>query len=286
MKIAVLGAEGQLGGELCRQLAADAIPLDRPLLDLTDHDTVARVLAEARPDAVINTAAYTQVDKAEQEPDLCRRVNTEAVGYLAEACRRLDCPLLQVSTDYVFGGDAARSTPYRECDETSPQGIYARTKLEGECQAAGWEKHFIVRTCGLYGRRGPQTPGGNFVDTMLRLGRERRRVSVVDDQHCTPSYVPHVARAMLYLIGTQAWGLYHVVNSGATTWHDFAAEIFRQAEMDVALTRITTAQYGAAAPRPGYSVLDTSKYHALGGPAMPSWQAALAEYLESLEFRH
>ncbi len=285
MKIAVLGAEGQLGSELCRQLAADAIALDRPVLDLTNRELVARVLAEARPEAVINTAAFTQVDKAEQEPDLCRRVNAEAVGYVADACRRLDCPLLQVSTDYVFGGDAARSTPYREADEPSPQGVYARTKLEGEHEAARWEKHFIVRTCGLYGRRGPQTPGGSFVDTMLRLGRERGRVSVVDDQHCTPSYVPHIARAMLYLVGTRAWGVYHVVNSGATTWHDFAAEIFRQAGIDVALTRITTAQYGAPAPRPGYSVLDTSKYHALGGPSMPSWQAALGEYLKTLEAR-
>ena len=138
-----------------------------------------------------------------------------------------------------------------------------------------------MRTCGLYGSPGPKTAGGNFVDTMLRLGRERGHLRIVDDQHCTPSYVPHVARAVAFLARAGAYGIFHIVNSGATTWHDFAQEIFRQAGLKVALERITTAQYGAAAPRPGYSVLDTAKYHALGGPHMPSWQEALRERLQA-----
>ncbi|HEV3024833.1 MAG TPA: dTDP-4-dehydrorhamnose reductase [Pirellulales bacterium] len=281
MNIAVTGSGGQLGSELCRRLGEAALPLDMPEFDLTDRDRVRSVLVEARPTAVINTAAYTQVDRAEQEAERCWMINSEGVGHLAQACRELDCPLLQISTDYVFGLDQARSTPYREDDEPGPQGIYAASKLGGERKAAAWQRHLIVRTCGLYGKPGPKTPGGNFVDTMLKIGRQRGHVRVVDDQHCTPSYVPHVARAVLFLLEADARGTYHVVNMGATTWHGVAAEVFRLAGMNVTLERITTAEYGAPAPRPGYSLLDTGKYHALGGPAMPSWQEALAEYLAS-----
>ena len=281
MRIAVTGAGGQLGGELCRLLGGAAIPLDVPEFDLTDRKAVRARLQGAPPSAVINTAAYTLVDRAEEDRERCWKINSEGVGYLAETCDELDCPLVQISTDYVFGRDRARSTPYREDDEPGPEGVYAESKLGGERQAATWRKHVVVRTCGLYGRPGPKTAGGNFVDTMLRLGKERGHLRVVDDQHCTPSYVPHVARAALFLANAGVYGVFHVVNSGATTWHDFAQEIFRQAGLSVTLERITTAQYGAKAPRPGYSVLDTSKYHALGGPPMPTWQEALAEYLAS-----
>ena len=281
MNIAVTGAQGQLGGELCRQLGAGAVGLDLPELDLTDRDGVLRQLLQIHPAAVVNTAAYTQVDKAEEDAPQCRAVNAEGVAHLVEACRRLDCPLVQISTDYVFGADADRSTPYRETDPPGPQGVYAHSKLEGERRAAGWARHFIVRTCGLYGRPGPRSPG-NFVETMLRLGRERDRLRVVDDQHCTPSYVPHVARAIRFLLGSGAYGTYHVVNSGQTTWYGLASEIFRLAGLPVVLEPISTAEYGAAAPRPGYSVLDTAKYHALPDcPVMPTWQAALAEHLSS-----
>jgi len=284
MKIAVTGACGQLGSELCRLLGADAVPLDIDTLDLTDGPAVDQTLANLCPDAVINCAAYTQVDRAESEPQQCRAVNATAVEHLARASARLDCPLVQISTDYVFGGGPDRTTPYCEDDPPSPQGVYARTKFEGE-QAADrhLRKHLIVRTCGLYSRPADQR-AGNFVKTMLRLGKARKELRVVADQHCTPSYVPHVARAILFLLGVPRgapawWGIYHVVNRGATTWYEFAAEIFRQAGMDVSLQPISTAEYGAAAPRPAYSVLDTTKYHALGGPAMPDWRTALAEYI-------
>jgi dTDP-4-dehydrorhamnose reductase len=285
LRIAVTGAEGQLGSELCRQLGGCAMGLDVPALDLADGKSVRAALADLRPDALINTAAYTKVDKAEKEIDLCWAINARGVGRLAEVCRELDCPLVQISTDYVFGGDAARRTPYRESDQPGPQGVYARSKLEGERLAAGWAKHFIVRTCGLYGPAAPRS-GGNFVATMLRLGRQRGRLRVVADQYCTPTYVPHLARAICFLLDSGAFGLYHVVNAGATTWHDFAAEIFRQAGLAVSLEPIGTAEYGAPAPRPAYSVLDTSKYHSLpGAPPMPAWQEALAEYLPSYSSR-
>jgi dTDP-4-dehydrorhamnose reductase len=278
-KIAVTGVTGQLGSELWRQLGDDCLPLDRRACELTDPVAVRRALSAALPRAVINAAAYTKVDLAESEPDVCRNVNAAAVAHLADACRRLDCPLLQVSTDYVFDGYPPRSTPYTEADPPHAVGVYARTKREGELAAAAHGRHFVVRTCGLYGWLAAGARQGNFVETMLRLGRERGHVRVVDDQHCTPSFVPHVARAILFLIGTEAYGTYHVVNAGETTWHDFAAEIFRLAGMDVRLERISTAQFRAAAPRPAYSVLDTAKYHALGGPKMPDWREGLEEYL-------
>ncbi len=279
MTIAVTGSEGQLGSELCRQLGGEAVGLDLPRFDLIDRDRVVRTLTEIAPRAVINTAAFTQVDRAEEEAEQCRAVNARGVAHLVEACRRLDCLLVEISTDYVFGGDPGRRVPYRETDEPQPQGVYARTKLEGERQAAEWEKHFVVRTCGLYGLPGPRS-AGNFVETMLGLAGRRNRLRVVHDQRCTPSYVAHVARAIRFLLGTRAYGTYHVTNGGETTWYDFAAEILRCSGLEVELEPITTSEYGAKAPRPAYSVLDTSKYHALPGrPAMPPWQSALAEYL-------
>ena len=287
MRIAVTGAYGQLGGELCRLLDANSLPLDIDTLDLTDGPAVDKTLLELCPDALINCAAYTQVDRAESQPEAARAVNVAAVEHLARACGRLDCPLVQVSTDYVFGGGPERTTPYREDEPTSARGVYAQTKLDGEREAARHPKHLIVRTCGLYARPADER-AGNFVKTMLRLGESGKELRIVADQHCTPSYVPHVARAVLFLAGVARdepapWGIYHVTNGGATTWYEFAGEIFRQAGREVPLRPITTAEYGAAAPRPAYSVLDTAKYHALGGPAMPTWQDALAEYFSQLQ---
>jgi dTDP-4-dehydrorhamnose reductase len=306
MSIVVTGAYGQLGGELCRRLGAEAIPLDIDTLDLTDADAVLRRMLALKPAIIVNCAAYTQVDKAETEPQRCRAVNATAVEYLVRACRELDCALLQISTDYVFGGPPGTPRPWREDDPPAPQGVYARTKLEGEQFAATYPKHWIVRTCGLYAQASDPR-AANFVRTMLRLGAARKELGVVTDQHCTPTYVPHLAEAILFLMGRGPEkgdsphlceapfgpfrqmgtvpffrpvprGTYHVTNSGETTWHEFALEIFRLAGMPVAVRPITTAEYGAPAPRPAYSVLDTTAYHRLGGPPMPDWKAALAEY--------
>ena len=279
MTIAVIGSAGRLGSELCAQLGRRAIGLDLPEFDLTRRDAVLRRLAEIRPRVVINAAAYTRVDRAEEEIDRCGAVNAEGVAHLAEACGELDCTLVQISTDYVFGRDTGRSTPYRESDRPGPLGVYARSKLAGERHAATWPKHVIVRTCGLYSCR---AAGGSadFVDTMLRLAREGKRLRVVDDQHVTPSYVPHVARAVRFLADAGVRGIFHVVNSGETTWHGFAAELFRLSGVEVSLEPVSTAEYVSLAPRPLWSVLDTTKYNALSGrPAMPPWQEALAECL-------
>jgi dTDP-4-dehydrorhamnose reductase len=281
MSIVVTGAYGQLGGELCRQLGTAAIPLDIDTLDLADGPATVERMLSLKPEAVINCAAYTAVDKAETEPEKCLAVNATAVENLVLACSQLNCPLVQISTDYVFGAVVASPRPWRENDPCRPQGVYAKTKYEGERAAAKYAKHLIVRTCGLYAR--PSDPrAANFVKTMLRLGATRPELRIVADQHCTPTFVPHLAHAILFLLGTTGkpapWGVYHVTNTGEATWNEFAAEIFRQAEMPIKIQPITTAEYGAPAARPSYSVLDTSAYHQLGGPAMPSWQAALEEY--------
>ncbi len=275
MVIAISGADGQLGREFCRQLGPRAVGLNRARFNLTNPAQIRSVLLEIRPEAVINCAAYTLVDKAEAEPDLCQSINADAVGHLAEVCEELDCPLVQISTDYVFG-EGSGSGPHAEDAAIHPQGVYAQTKAAAEVQAARWAKHLIVRTCGLYGHAAEKP---NFVKTMLRLGRERAQLKVVADQQCTPSYVAHVAQAISFLLHSQAWGLFHVVNQGHTTWYEFAEEIFRQANMRIELLPITTEEYGAPAPRPRDSRLDTSKYAATGGPELPTWQKALAEYL-------
>ena len=214
MKVAITGSLGQLGGELCRQIRPQAVPLDIDTLDLTDGPAVSKRFLALAPDLVINCAAYTQVDKAESEPEKSRAVNVTAVRHLAGVCRELDCPLVQISTDYVFGrGDAGQDraaggealgqpkrAPYQEDDPPAPQSVYAKSKLAGEQAAAKFEKHLIVRTCGLYARPSDQR-ASNFVKTILRLAGPSSELRVVADQRCTPSYVPHVARAILFLAG-------------------------------------------------------------------------------------
>ncbi|MBN2216892.1 MAG: NAD(P)-dependent oxidoreductase, partial [Pirellulales bacterium] len=168
MKIAVIGAGGQLGNCLVEQFGSRAVALDLPEFDLTDRPSVADRLGRLRPDVVVNAAAYTRVDRAENEPEAARAVNVDGVAHLVESCRALDAAIVQISTDYVFGGDAARTTPYRETDRPAPLNVYGQTKLEAERLAAGWEKHLVVRTSGLHGPPSPRG-GGNFVETMLRL---------------------------------------------------------------------------------------------------------------------
>jgi dTDP-4-dehydrorhamnose reductase len=278
-RIVVVGAEGTLGSELCRQLGSQAVGVDLPEFDLAGRDSVAAKLDQIGPQAVINAAAFTQIDQAEEESPRCQAVNAEGVGHLVECCRRLDCVLVQVSTDYVFGGDAGRAIPYTETDPPAPLSVYGKTKLEGESRAAGWERHFIVRTCGLYGLPGARA-GDNFVETILRMASRGERLRVVNDQRCTPSYTGHIARGIRFLLSTGVYGTYHLVNRGETTWFDFATEILRRSGIDVAVEPVTTEQYGARAPRPHYSVLSTAKYHALPDrPTMPRWQDALSQYL-------
>jgi dTDP-4-dehydrorhamnose reductase len=281
MRIALIGAAGQLGTALTARLSGQVIPLGRESLDISDAGSVRETLPRARPSLVINAAAYNFVDRAEDESDRAIAVNALGPQYVAEACASLGVPLVHVSSDYVFGQDADRKTPYRESDPPGALSAYARSKLKGEeLVQAACPNHYILRTCGLYGRA--VSPGkGNFVETMLRLGRERGAVSVVDDQWCTPTAASDLAGWIAELVVTGKFGLYHATNSGSTTWCGLAREIFRCAGMTVDVKAITTAEFGAKARRPPFSVLDCAKLEGILGRRLRPWDEALADYLQS-----
>ena len=278
MRIAIIGAHGQLGTALRTELGDQAVPLTRNEIDVGDADSVAEALKQADADVVVNTAAYNFVDRAEEEPDRAFAVNAIGPQNLAVWCAAHDAPLVHVSTDYVFGRDAGRSAPYSESDIPGPLSVYGASKLAGEhLAAAEWERSFIVRTCGVYGRS--DSGKGNFVETMLRLAREEEHVRVVNDQQCTPTSAGDLSAAIVQLVQTDQYGLFHVTNDGWTTWHGMAVEIVRLAGIEAAVHPITTAEYGAPARRPAYSVLSTRKFQQATGCATPDWRDALARYL-------
>jgi dTDP-4-dehydrorhamnose reductase len=281
MRYAVLGAAGQLGRDLCPRLAGEVVPLDRSRADLTNPDRLRATLTELRPDVVVNCAAYNFVDKAESEPEAAFAVNTWGARGLARLCRELDCTLVHFSTDYVFGLDTTRTAPYQTTDAPGPVSAYGLSKLAGEYAVrAECPKHFVVRTCGLYGVWGSGGKGGNFVETMLRVAGQGKPLRVVNDQHCTPSYTADVATASAALIATGRYGLYHVTNAGATTWYEVAKAVFELSGVSADLTPIPTSGYPLPARRPGYSVLALDALEAAGVTAPRSWRAAVAAYLE------
>lgn len=281
MKIAVLGAAGQLGRDLCPRLArfGEVVPLSRADIDLARHDTIEPAVYALRPDVFVNCAAYNFVDRAEAEPDPAFAANGVGVRHFRDACERLEVKLVHVSTDYVFGADTPRSTPYAESDKPGPVSNYGWSKLDGEQWAKDVADNLVIRTCGLYGVWGSGGKGGNFVETMLRLAGQGKPLKVVNDQRCTPSYTADVADATVQLLERGATGLFHVVNSGDCTWYEFAAEIFRQSGVAADLTPITSAEFGAPAPRPAYSVLSTAKFASVTGAPLRHWREALAAYL-------
>ncbi len=288
MKIAVLGAAGQLGRDLCPRLAAlgEVVPLSRADIDLTKSEAIVFSVATLRADVFVNCAAYNLVDKAESDWEAACTVNVTGPQLLATACAAVGAKFVHFSTDYVFEADANRTVPYSETDAPGPVSEYGKSKLRGE--KAVWlvqrvvpdsREHLIIRTCGLYGVWGSGGKGGNFVETMLRLASQGKPIKVVNDQRCTPSYTADVAAATVQLLERGATGLFHVVNSGDCTWYEFAAEIFRQSNLKPDLTPITSAEFGAAAKRPAYSVLSTAKLASVLGSPLRSWQEALAAYL-------
>lgn len=280
MKTVVLGAPGQLGRDLCPRLAGEVVPLARADVDLTDAARLREKLDALRPAVVINCAAYNFVDKAEAEPDAAFAVNAWAVRNLAIACRDLGCTLVHFSTDYVFGLDAACKTPFAETDAAGPVSVYGLSKLAGEYLVrALCPKHFVVRTCGLYGVWGSGGKGGNFVETMLRLAGQGKALRVVNDQRCTPSFTADIAEATAALIQTGKFGLYHLTNAGDCTWFEFAREIFRISGVAADLTAITSDQFGAPARRPAYSVLANDKAVSVGVRPLRPWQEAVRAYL-------
>jgi len=280
MRFAVLGAAGQLGRDLCPRLPGEVIPLGRDRADLVDPALLRSTLTNLRPDVFVNCAAYNFVDQAESEPEAAFAVNAWGVRTLATICRDLNCVLAHFSTDYVFGLDAGRRTPYRETDVPGPVSVYGVSKLAGEYFVrAICPRHFVLRTCGLYGVWGSGGKGGNFVETMLRVAAQGKPVRVVNDQFCTPSYTVDVATAAAGLLSTERYGLYHLTNSGSCSWHEFAAAIFEQAGIQADLTPIPSTGYPTPARRPAYSVLSTTAYQSLGLPSLRPWREALAAYL-------
>jgi dTDP-4-dehydrorhamnose reductase len=275
----VTGSYGQLGRAVLaaaatRGLAAEGRDLDT--LDITDPVAVTDWVAAARPEAVINCAAFTAVDECEDREDEARLVNATAVGYLTDACNATGANLVQISTDYVFDGTASR--PYLEGDPVAPTSAYGRTKLLGEQAARRSTRHLIVRTAWLYGRG-----GRHFVGAIRRqIASGSRQLRVVDDQVGSPTFCDDLAVAVLDLVGVGAAGTVHAVNDGATSWHGFASEIVRLLAADVEVEPVRSHEFPRPATRPAYSVLDTDLLASLTGRRLPPWQDALARYLEDL----
>ncbi len=282
--ILVIGAAGQLGQELVRpyetcapETAALVQGADLPELDITDLACVTAAVERARPRAVINAAAYTDVDACESHSEQAFAVNAAGPGHLAQACRQVGCRLVHVSTDYVF--DGRKRTPYDVDDPINPQGVYGRSKAEGERRVReSGADHVIVRTSWLFG-----TGGRNFVKMILQLAEQRDELRVVTDQVGRPTYAADLAAALLALAQSDMTGTYHFANAGECSWHTFAAEILRQAGRIRPIRSIGSADLGRPAPRPAYSVLDTRRLTDHTGIVPRPWPSALADCLAGLQ---
>lgn len=279
MRISILGANGQLGEDLTNALKSHEIrALSRKDFDVTDHGQARAVLTESRPDLIVNLTAYHRVDDCESLPELAYGANTLAVLNLVRIANDLDVALAHVSTDYVF--DGLSSTPYTESSEPRPLSVYGNSKLAGEHLVRSTaRRHFVIRTCGLYGHAGSQGKGGNFVETMLKKARNREPVQVVNDQTLTPTSTADLARQMAVLLPTSHYGLFHMTNEGACSWYEFAGAIFELAGVSANLKPTTSELYKSPALRPRYSVLENKRLKDLGLNQMLHWREALAEYL-------
>ncbi|UFP95093.1 dTDP-4-dehydrorhamnose reductase [Gloeobacter morelensis] len=283
----ITGAGGQLGRELCALLAAQEEPFvayGRAQLDIADSGAVRQALEQSGAAVLFNCAAYTRVDKAESEAEEAHRVNATGAKVLAEACSAAGSRLVHISTDYVFDGSACR--PYPEDAPTQPLGVYGQSKLNGEVAVLeGGREHLVVRTAWVYGSGGP-----NFVRTILRLAGEREQLRVVADQVGSPTWTFDLAAALVGLVKARAeGGIYHVTNSGVTSWYDFAVAIAEEAQ---ALGRalqlqsvvpITTAEYPTPAARPAYSVLSNARAIRVLGSPLPQWRQSLRRMLQQLD---
>ncbi len=281
MKYSLLGAGGQLGRDLQSRLPGEIVAWTREQADLTRPAELRAALEALRPDGVVNCAAYNLVDRAESDPAAAFAVNAWGVRDLAQVCRDLGCVLVHFSTDYVFGLEETRRDPWKETDAPGPVNTYGLSKLCGEYFVRSvCPRHFVVRTCGLYGVWGVGGKGGNFVETMLRRAAEGKPLRVVADQICTPTYSADLAEAVVALMETGRYGLYHLTNGGSCSWYDFARAIFEATGMKADLRPITSRDFGAAARRPAYSVLSTAASESLGIPRLRPWRDALTAYLD------
>jgi dTDP-4-dehydrorhamnose reductase len=279
MRTVITGGSGLLAAAVARAFgtAGDVLPLSRAALDVGDAGAVERTIASARPDVVINCAAFNDVDGAEEEAEAALRTNALALLGLARAARAAGALLVHYSTDFVFDGTATR--PYRETDAPNPKGVYGASKLLGEWFALEHPRAYVLRVESLFGEPGPSTARAGSLGTMVRRIRAREAVPVFVDRTVSPGYTADIARATRALVaGGAPFGLYHCVNSGAATWAEIAAEAARLLAVPIDITPLTLETARLKAPRPRYCALSNAKLAAAGIP-MPTWQEALGRYL-------
>ena len=279
MKILITGSNGMLGHDLIEALKDnhELVLTTSRTLDITDKEQVFDFISQNKPDILINSAAYTDVDGCEENQDLAYSVNGEGVKNLAFACREADSALLHISTDYIFNGENTR--PWVEDDEIGPISVYGKSKLKGEQAILEiLDKFFIVRTAWLYG-----VNGRNFPKTMLELAENHSQITVVYDEVGTPTYTPDLAKAISQLIETEHYGIYHITNSGSCSWCEFARYIFEAAGKDVEVIPVTAAEFARPAPRPHYSVLENRNWIEKGFEPLRSYKEAIKEYIELIK---
>ena len=285
MRVLVTGAKGQLGSDVVNELNSrkyETIGVDIEEMDITDPESVNKIVVKANPDVVIHCAAWTAVDAAEDRDNISivRSVNVKGTKNIANVCKKLDCKMIYISTDYVFSGRG--TDPWKpDCRNYAPLNVYGQTKLEGELAVAGaLDKYFIVRIAWVFGMN-----GSNFIKTMLNIGKKYDTVRVVNDQIGTPTYTYDLARLIADMAESENYGYYHATNEGVyISWYDFACEIFKQAGYNTNVVPVTTEEYGISkAKRPFNSRLDKSKLLENGFEPLPTWQNALKRYLKEIE---
>ena len=283
MRALVTGVKGQLGFDVMNELAKrgyEGVGVDVEEMDITDAAAVDRVIKESHVDSVVHCAAWTAVDAAEDNVEMCRKVNALGTENIAKVCKELDIPMIYFSTDYVFDGEGTR--PWEPDDPVvEPLNVYGLTKYEGEQAVEKYlDKYYIVRIAWVFG-----VNGKNFIKTMLNLGKTHDTLTVVNDQIGTPTYTYDLARLVVDMLEKEEYGKYHVTNEGGyISWYDFAKEIFKQAGMDVKVEPVSAEQYKAKAKRPSNSRLEKKKLDEHGFDRLPTWQDALARYLKEIEF--
>ena len=276
MKILVTGVKGQLGYDVVKALESrgyQPVGVDREEMDLMNNNMIQNFIMNLKPEAIIHCAAYTAVDQAEEEVEICYQINAEAVKVMAECAKTLDIPMIYISTDYVF--DGTKASEYVETDIPNPINVYGASKLKGEQYVQQLlEKFYIVRISWVFGIN-----GNNFIKTMQRLGNEQDQLNIIHDQVGSPTYTADLASLLVDMIETNRYGIYHATNEGYCSWYEFADEIFKQSQLDVMLHPITTDQYKTKAKRPLNSKMSKQKLSDYGFHRLPTWQEALKNYL-------
>ncbi len=280
MRFLITGVKGQLGHDIVGELKKrghETVGVDIEEMDITDPEACEKVITEAKVDGVFHCAAYTAVDAAEDNKELCMKINVQGTENIAKVCEKLDIKMMYISTDYVFNGEGTR--PWEPDDKTEPLNVYGESKYYGEVAVTDHVKKFyVVRIAWVFGINGK-----NFIKTMLRLGKERDELTVVDDQFGSPTYTYDLSRLLVDMMETDKYGFYHATNEGICSWYEFACEIFRQAGLNVKVTPVSSKEYNSKAKRPSNSRMNKDKLTENGFERLPKWQDALSRYLKELK---